>query len=79
MSNKNTDLDKITQTVQYYFDGMYHSNIYLFYATRFPGQSFKCYNCGISGDTAPGTNSRADHVSAASDAAKAASQRREAS
>ena len=27
MSTKNTDLDKITQTVQYYFDGMYHSDI----------------------------------------------------
>ena len=27
MSSKNTDLDKITQTVQYYFDGMYHSDI----------------------------------------------------
>jgi hypothetical protein len=26
MSSKNTDLDKITQTVQYYFDGMYHSD-----------------------------------------------------
>ena len=26
MSGKNTDLDKITQTVQYYFDGMYHSD-----------------------------------------------------
>ena len=27
MSNKNTDLDKITQTVQHYFDGLYHSDI----------------------------------------------------
>ena len=27
MSNKNSDLEKITQTVQYYFDGMYHSDI----------------------------------------------------
>ena len=26
MSFKNTDLDKITQTVQYYFDGLYHSD-----------------------------------------------------
>ena len=26
MSSKNTDLDKITQTVQYYFDGTYHSD-----------------------------------------------------
>ena len=27
MPNKSTDLDKITQTVQYYFDGLYHSDI----------------------------------------------------
>ena len=27
MSNKNTDLDKIIQTVQHYFDGLYHSDI----------------------------------------------------
>ena len=26
MSTQNTDLDKITQTVQHYFDGMYHSD-----------------------------------------------------
>ncbi len=26
MPRENTDLDKITQTVQYYFDGMYHSD-----------------------------------------------------
>jgi hypothetical protein len=26
MASKNTDLDKITQIVQYYFDGMYHSD-----------------------------------------------------
>jgi len=26
MSNENTDLAKITQTVQYYFDGLYHSD-----------------------------------------------------
>lgn len=26
MSGKNTDLEKITQTVQHYFDGMYHSD-----------------------------------------------------
>ena len=38
--------------------GSYHSNIYLFYATRFPNQNFKCYNCGISGDTAVGANMR---------------------
>ncbi len=38
--------------------GSYHPNIYLFYATRFPNRPFACYNCGISGDTAPGTNKR---------------------
>ena len=38
--------------------GSYQPNIYLFYATRFPNRSFKCYNCGISGDTAPETNQR---------------------
>ncbi|WOO42646.1 SGNH/GDSL hydrolase family protein [Rubellicoccus peritrichatus] len=38
--------------------GSYHSNLYLFYATRFPDESFVVYNCGISGDTAPGTNKR---------------------
>ena len=27
MTSKNTDLDKITQTIQYYFDGMYHADI----------------------------------------------------
>jgi hypothetical protein len=26
MTSENTDLGKITQTVQYYFDGMYHSD-----------------------------------------------------
>jgi lysophospholipase L1-like esterase len=38
--------------------GSYHPDIYLFYATRFPLAPFKVYNCGISGDTAPGTNRR---------------------
>lgn len=40
--------------------GRYHADIYLFYATRFPNQPFTAYNCGISGDTAPGTNLRFD-------------------
>ena len=40
--------------------GRYHADVYLFYATRFPGQPFTAYNCGISGDTAPGTNLRFD-------------------
>ena len=38
--------------------GSYHPNIYLFYATRFPDAQFAAYNCGIAGDTAPGTNLR---------------------
>lgn len=40
--------------------GAYHSNIFLFYATRFPEKAFKYYNCGISGDTAAGTVARFD-------------------
>ncbi|MDD3277054.1 MAG: SGNH/GDSL hydrolase family protein [Kiritimatiellales bacterium] len=32
-------------------NGFYHSNIFLFYATRFPDRDFRYYNCGISGDT----------------------------
>jgi lysophospholipase L1-like esterase len=32
--------------------GGYHSDIFLFYATRFPEKAFRYYNCGISGDTA---------------------------
>ena len=38
--------------------GGYHPNIYLYYATRFPSHPFFTYNCGISGDTAHGTNKR---------------------
>ena len=38
--------------------GRYHSDIYLYHATRFPNQPFVVHNCGISGDTAPGTNIR---------------------
>lgn len=29
--------------------GMYHSNLYLFYATRFPTREVRLVNCGISG------------------------------
>ena len=36
--------------------GSYHSNVYLFYALRNPESFFSVYNCGISGDTTPGTN-----------------------
>ncbi len=40
--------------------GSYHGNLYLFYATRFPEAPFCMFNCGIAGDTAPGTNRRFD-------------------
>ncbi len=40
--------------------GSYHSNVYLFYALRKPDAFFSVYNCGISGDTTPGTNQRFD-------------------
>ena len=38
--------------------GRYHADIYLYHATRFPNRPFVIHNCGISGDTAPGTNIR---------------------
>lgn len=38
--------------------GRYHADVYLFYATRFPQEPFKIYNCGISGDTAFAANHR---------------------
>ena len=38
--------------------GRYHADIYLYHATRFPYRPFVAHNCGISGDTAPGTNIR---------------------
>ncbi|MCK4888077.1 MAG: SGNH/GDSL hydrolase family protein [Planctomycetes bacterium] len=41
--------------------GSYHKYINLFYATRFPGVKFETYNCGISGDTSWGIQSRLDH------------------
>lgn len=34
--------------------GKYHSLIYLFYLTRFPDETIRFYNCGISGDQASG-------------------------
>ena len=34
--------------------GRYHSDIMLFYATRFPGARFEMYDCGLSGDSADG-------------------------
>ena len=38
--------------------GRYHADIYLYHATRFPDHPFVAHNCGIAGDTAPGTNLR---------------------
>ena len=37
MSNKNTDLAEIAQTVQYYFDGLYHSDTELLKKAFDPG------------------------------------------
>lgn len=41
--------------------GIYHKNIVLFYATRFPGQRFESFNCGLSGDSASGALRRFDY------------------
>ena len=38
----------------------YHDYIYLFCATRFPERRLDCFNCGIAGDSAPGTLRRLD-------------------
>lgn len=38
--------------------GSYHEFVYLYYATRFPNQDIKVYNCGIGGDSAPGVLKR---------------------
>lgn len=38
--------------------GSYHEFVYLYYATRFPDQQIKIYNCGIGGDSAPGVLKR---------------------
>ncbi|MGE9293616.1 MAG: SGNH/GDSL hydrolase family protein [Puniceicoccales bacterium] len=40
--------------------GSYYAWIYLYYTTRFPEQDLNVANCGISGDTSWGTNSRYD-------------------
>jgi lysophospholipase L1-like esterase len=45
--------DSITQ------GGLYHANILLFYATRFPELWFEVHNAGISGDSATGAVRRA--------------------
>jgi lysophospholipase L1-like esterase len=46
--------DSITQ------GGLYLPDLLLFYATRFPGERFESYNCGIGGDTASGVLRRFD-------------------
>lgn len=46
--------DSITQ------GGMYHSDMFLFYVTRFPDRELHLFNCGISGDTAAGAVRRLD-------------------
>jgi lysophospholipase L1-like esterase len=38
--------------------GLYHADIYLFHATRFPKQRIELFNCGISGDSAWGALKR---------------------
>ena len=40
--------------------GAYHSDIVLFYATRFPERRIAMFNCGISGDSAGGAVRRFD-------------------
>ena len=40
--------------------GLYHSYVYLFYATRFPDRKVEFVNCGISGDSASGGFGRVD-------------------
>jgi len=40
--------------------GLYHSYVYLFYATRFPDRKIDFVNCGISGDSAAGGLARVD-------------------
>lgn len=39
-------------------NGEFHTNIFLYYATRFPDVNLNFYNCGISGDVASGVLSR---------------------
>lgn len=40
--------------------GEFHSNIFLYYATRFPKEKVSFFNCGIAGDVAGGVISRMD-------------------
>jgi lysophospholipase L1-like esterase len=41
--------------------GDYHKDIYLYYVTRFPRERINLFNCGIGGDTAPGTLRRMEY------------------
>ena len=41
--------------------GLFHRNLVLFYATRFPQARFESFNCGISGDKAAGVLQRFDY------------------
>ncbi len=38
--------------------GLYHAQVYLFHATRFPDRRIEIFNCGISGDSAGGAFKR---------------------
>lgn len=41
-------------------NGEYYNNLWMYYATRFPGEKIRFYNCGISGDVAGGILKRMD-------------------
>ncbi|MEI6142168.1 MAG: sialate O-acetylesterase [Mariniphaga sp.] len=41
-------------------NGEFHSDLFLYYATRFPKEKVSFFNCGISGDVAGGILSRMD-------------------
>lgn len=41
-------------------NGEYYHNVFLYYVTRFPGQPFTYFNCGISGDVTGGILRRMD-------------------
>lgn len=41
-------------------NGEYYNDLWMYYATRFPGEKIRFYNCGISGDVAGGILRRMD-------------------
>mgnify|MGYP001039229458 CR=1 FL=1 len=41
-------------------NGEYYNDLWIYYATRFPAQKIRFYNCGISGDVATGILKRMD-------------------